>query len=404
MKKIILVVIDGLADSPVPKLGNKTPLEAARTPNMDSLMRSGDCGLVSPFWFKSQKYPCSDTAHLALLGYDPRSYYLGRGPYEVAGIGLDLKEGDVALRANFGTVSEDLRIIDRRAGRIRETMPLIKSIQGISVKGIKFIIKKSYGHRAGLIMRGKNLSSSISDGDPHEPGAEISKVVPLDKSRRSAFTAEALNLYLEKTHNILKECSLNKQRRKQGKLEANYLLVRGAGKMKKTPSFKKKHGLKAACIAGGGLYKGIGKILGMDVVEVKGATGLPNTDLKRKFLTAKSLLKKYDFIFCHIKAPDNFAEDGDFAGKKRFIEKIDMNMKPLLELSHALVALTGDHATCSLLKRHCLELVPFFISGSGENGKKGKFSESGCRNGKLGKIRQIKLMSVIKKYASKIEK
>jgi len=210
MKKIILVVADGLADSPVPQLGNKTPLEAAETPNLDLLAGSGVRGLVLPFLLKSQEYPCSDTAHLALLGYDPKLYYLGRGPYEVAGIGIKLKEGDIAFRANFGTVDESLKVVDRRAGRMKETGPLVKMLQGISIDGVRFVIKKSYGHRAGLVMRGKNLSPCISDGDPHETGASISPIVPLDKSKEARFTAKALNSYLEKTHDIFKNCSLNR--------------------------------------------------------------------------------------------------------------------------------------------------------------------------------------------------
>jgi 2,3-bisphosphoglycerate-independent phosphoglycerate mutase len=335
---------------------------------------------------------------LALLGYKPQEYYLGRGPYETAGIGMELKKGDVALRVNFATVSKDLKVIDRRAGRISKTESLIKALQGIEIQGIKFLIKKSYGHRAGLILRslkpGLNLSAKISDGDPHKIGVKIKKIIATDKTPQAEFTAEVLNKYLEKTHRVLKEHPLNKKRGKRELLPANYLLVRGAGEMRKTPTFKEKHNLRACCIAGGGLYKGIGKILGMDLIKVKGATGLPTTNLKGKFLAARNALKKYDFIFLHIKATDNLAEDGNFQGKKKFIEKIDKDIKTLLKLKNTLMVITADHSTCCSIKRHCLEPVPILIFGGGRD-RVQQFSEKACREGRLGRIKQMEVMKTL---------
>jgi len=391
MKKILLVIIDGLGDKPIPQLKNKTPLEAAKTQNLDKLTQKGLCGLVSPFLFSRQEYPPSDTAHLALLGYDPEVYYLGRGPYELAGISVALQKGDVALRANFATVDKNLKVIDRRAGRISKTQPLVNALAKIKrINRLKFIIKKSYGHRAGLILRGNNLSAKISDGDPHRVGAKVKKILPLDKSPKAKFTANVLNKYLEKAHQVLRKANS----------PANYLLVRGAGQMRETSSFKQKYGLRAACIAGGTLYKGIGKILGMNLIKVKGATGFANTNLKGKILAAKNALKKYDFIFLHIKATDSLAEDGNFKGKKEFIEKIDKNLKPLLNLKNALIVITADHSTCSNLKRHCTEPIPILINGNGKDGVQ-KFSEKACQKGKLGKFSQLELMPKILKYAKK---
>jgi len=395
VKKIILVVIDGLGDRPIPALKNKTPLEAAFTPNLDFLAQNGVCGMIETFWFPEQKYPHSDTAHLALLGYNPEVYYLGRGPYEVTGIGMDLKKGDVALRANFGTIDKNLKIIDRRAGRISQTQPLVRALARIKeINRVRFLIKKSYGHRAGLILRGKNLSAEISDGDSKVTGVRPLSILPKRKSKEAIFTARVLNKFLEKAHQILKDHPLNKQREKQGKLPANFLLVRGAGQMKETPAFRKKYRLRAACIAGGGLYKGIGKILGMDLIKVKGATGFSDTNLKGKILAAKKNLKKYDFIFLHIKAADNLAEDGNFRGKKEFIERIDKNIESLLNLKNTLIVVTADHSTCCSLKRHCLEPVPILIFGNGRD-KVSQFSEKACQKGKLGKIKQLNLMSKI---------
>ena len=401
--KTLLVIIDGLSEKSIAKLGGKTPLEKAKTPNLDFLAKNGICGQISPFWFKKQKYPRSDTAHLALLGYDPKLFYLGRGPYEVAGIGMDFKKRDVALRANFGTVDKNLKIIDRRAGRISGTEPLINALSKIKkIKNIRFFIKKSYGHRAGLILRGKNLSDKISDGDPHKINIKVRKIVPLNRSFQAKFTAEVLNQYLEKCSEILNNHPLNKKRRKEGKPSANYLLLRGAGKFKETPSFRKKHKLKAACIAGGDLYRGIAKILGMDLIKVKGADGSPNTNLKGKFSAAKRILsgKRYNFIFLHIKATDNLAEDGNYIGKKNFIEKIDKAVKSVFDLKNTLIVVTADHSTCSNLKRHCLEPVPVLMFGKRKD-KVDCFSEKACRKGDLGKIKGIDLMKTIFKLEGK---
>ncbi len=403
--KILLIIIDGLGDRPISQLGNKTPLEAAKTPNLDRLVQDGISGLMEPFLFLGQKKPESDTSHLAVFGYDPKIFYLGRGPYEAAGIGINLKEGDLALRANFGTCDENLKIIDRRAGRIEETQPLIESLSGQEIDGIKFLIKKSYGHRAVLVLRGKNLSADISDGDPHKVGEIVFKIFPFlsgkcgQKERKKAqFTAKILNKFLEKSHQILKNHPLNKKRAKNGQLPANYLLVRGAGFFKKTPSFKEEYGLKACCIAGGALYKGIAKILRMNLVTVKGANGLVNTNLKGKILSAKKALGKYDFVFLHIKAADSLAEDGNFLGKKAFIERIDRTFKPLFGFKNTLIVVTADHSTCSDLKGHCLESVPVLIFGAEKDTIK-RFSEKACRKGKLGLFSQLKLMSKILEYA-----
>ena len=392
--KILLVIIDGLGDRPISALGNKTPLEAAKTPNLDFFAKNGICGQVKPFLFPREKTPTSEGAHIALFGY--QRYFLGRGPYEVAGIGMKMKKGDIAFRVNFATVNSNLKIIDRRAGRISDTKSLIKSLSGITIDGIKFLVKESYGHRLGLIMRGKGLSMKISDGDPKKVGVKSKKIIPLNKSKQAKFTADVLNKFLNRTYEILKKHSLNKKRIKKGKLPANYLLIRGAGIYKESPSFKKKYNLKACCIAGGGLYKGVAKILGMDIIKVKGATGFANTNLKGKFLAAKKAFKKYNFVFCHIKATDTFGHDGDFIGKKEFIEKTDKSLKSLLKLKNTLIVVTADHSTPCELKDHSADFIPFLIYK--KNIKKGQvkeFSEKACQKGKLGKIKQTNLMKKI---------
>ena len=397
-KKIILIVIDGLGDEPISQLSNKTPLEAAKTPNLDFLAKNGICGLILP-WREKNKLPTSEDTHLALFGYDPKIANPGRGVLEVLGIGVQspkILKDDVCFRGNFATVDENLMIIDRRAGRIEKTELLIEELNEIKIEGAKIIIKKAFGHRIGIILRGKNLSEKITSNDPKKVGVKVLKILPTEK--KAKLTAEILNEFLEKAQTILKNHSLNKKRKKEGKLPANYILLRGAGKLKKIKSFKKKYGLKSAFIAGGTLYKGIGKYLGMEEIKVKGADGTIKTNLKGKILAAKKSLRKYDFIFLHIKAADSLAEDGNFLGKKEFIEKLDKNLEPILRLKDVLIVVTGDHSTCSLLKSHCIIPIPILIFGTGRD-KIEKFSEKDCKNGKLGKIKQIDLMKKFLKYA-----
>ena len=396
--KIILVVIDGLADKRIKDLDNKTPLEAANTPNMDKMAKSGLTGQVFPF-IEKDKLPTSEDAHLALLGYDPENDNPGRGVFEVAGIGMDIKAGDVALRGNFATLGLDGLILDRRAGRIEETEELIEAISNIKIRGVESFIKKAVSHRIGIIMRGKGLSSKISSGDPKKEGAAPLKIMPRDNSQEAVFTAEVLNEFLEKSYDILKNHPKNKQKQ----LPANYILVRGAGTPKNITSFSKKYGLKAAFVAGGALYKGIARILDMEEIKVEGANGLPGTNLSGKILAAKNALKEYDFVFCHIKAADNLAEDGKFKEKKELIERIDQSFGPFLDLKNTTIAVTADHATCSESKSHCLESVPLLIYNSEiKNDNRVKFSEASCKEGELKGIEQIDLMEIILTIAKKI--
>jgi len=408
MKKLLLIVMDGLGEKPLSVLGDKTPLGKANTPNLDHLAKEGICGEISPFWFPSQGYPRSDTAHLGLFGYDPHEYYLNRGPYEATGIGVELKEGDIALRANFGTVDEDLKVVDRRAGRISETESLVKSLSEIKdIEGVEFLITKSWGHRAILVMRGDNLSSKIEDPDPHKIGLKVGDVKASEKE--AEFTSHVLTEYLKKAHEILKNHPLNKKRKEDGELVANYLLLRGAGEMEKTPSFKERYGLNSACIAGGALYKGIARIVGMDLINVEGADGSANTNIKGKFQKAKEILnnegefkdKEYNFIFLHIKATDCLAEDGDYEGKKNFIERIDKEITPLFELQNSLIAITADHCTCCDLKRHCVGEVPLLISGDGKDSVE-NFSEKTCKEGGIGRIESLNFMKKFIELSKKI--
>lgn len=394
MKKILLMVIDGLGDEKIPQLKWKTPLEAAKKPNLNFLAKNGICGLVEP-WVEKGKLPTSEDCHLALFGFNPKTKNPGRGVLEVLGIGEKILKNDICFRGNFATVDKNLIIIDRRAGRIEKTETLLEALNKIKVKGAKIIIKKAFGHRFGLILRGKQLSEKVTSNDPKKVGEKVLKIFGRGKAKK---TAKILNDFLEKAHFLLENHPLNKKRKKEGKILANYLLLRGAGRFKEIETFEQKYNLKSAFVAGGTLYKGIGRYLGMVEIRVKGANGLPTTNLRGKFLAVKKAFKKYQFLFLHIKAPDNLAEDGNFLGKKEFIEKIDRELKVLFDLENVLIVITGDHSTSSLAKSHFLGPIPILIFGSGKDRVK-EFSEEKCQNGKLGKILQLNLMTKILKYA-----
>lgn len=394
MNKAILIICDGLSDRPIEELGGKTPLEAAVKPNLDELAKRGVNGLMHTIDVGIR--PGSDVAHLSIFGYDPYKDYTGRGPFEVAGLGMDFQAGDIAFRGNFATVDENLIITDRRAGRIDQTNSLIEALSKIKVPKAKFFLKKGVGHRVGVILKGSNLSAKVSDNDPHLVALQVQKVYPLDNKLNSKRTAKIVNEFLEKAHQILSAHPLNQKRIQQGLPPANYLLLRGAGKIPSLTPFSQKYQLTSACIAGAGLYKGIGKILGMKIINIKKATGRQDSDLKAKIKTAIKALKNYDFIFVHIKAADSLAEDGDFLGKKNFIEKIDQAVAPLLKLKNTFIIITADHTTSSTLKIHTSDPVPVLISGPGvRTDHITSFGERAAASGKLGFIKGEHLIRII---------
>ncbi len=384
MKKIIFIVLDGLGDEPIPEFEGKTPLEEAETSNLDKMAEKGVCFSVEPFHPRTA-IPTSEGGHFSLFGYNPQEYGIARGVFTAKGAGLKVEKGDVALRGNFSTVDENMNMIDRRAGRIKETQPLIDELNGMVIEGVEFLIKSAREHRIGIVLKGKGLSSNISDGDSHygEMGKKARKIEPLDESKEAGFTSEVLNKFLDRSRKILKNHPLNKKR----KLPANYILTRGASSLAGIPSFKEKYGLSAFCVAGKILYQQIAELLGMDLVKVEGATGLPDTNLKGKFEAVLENIPEYDFAFLHIKATDSLAEDGDFRGKKEFIEKADKEIGSLLELENVLIIVTADHSTCSLLKRHCKRPFPLLIYGDGKGSLEG-FSEKACKE----KIGQMEVM------------
>jgi 2,3-bisphosphoglycerate-independent phosphoglycerate mutase len=394
MSKFVLVICDGMGDLPIASFGNQTPLEKAETPNMDFLSKKGINGII--YVLGKGVRPNSDEAHLTLFGYNLETDYPGRGPIEAAGLGIKLEEGDIAIRGNLATVDEKLRVLDRRAGRIGNSSDFVNELNGMEIDGVRFVVKPGTGHRLAIVMKGKGLSDKISNSDVHYVTEDkvvsdwenriANEIEALDGSQEAQFTARVLEEFLKRSHRILERNQLNQKRKEQNLPKGNYILTRGPGYFKALPGFESKYGLKAACVAGAGLYKGLGRIAGMDIIEAKGATGMPDTDLSSKVEAAKNALNNHDFVFLHIKATDIFGENGDCEGKKAFIEKIDQSFSDLKNLEAA-IAITADHSTPCSLKDHSEDPVPLLIYKKGlEADPVEKFGERYTKDGKLGEI------------------
>ncbi|HHF98954.1 MAG TPA: 2,3-bisphosphoglycerate-independent phosphoglycerate mutase [Candidatus Aerophobetes bacterium] len=392
-RKVFFVVADGMGDRAVKN--GKTPLQLARKKFLDELAAEGSTGIMSTIG--PGIVPGSDTAHLALFGYDPSLYYKGRGPFEALGVGLELREGDVAFRCNFATVDENFQVIDRRAGRLKdEGAVLAKSLQGIKIDGVEVIFASSTEHRGVLILRGEGLSPAVSDTDPHSPQRiPPLESKPLDTTPEAKKTASIVNKFVRKSWEILRLHPLNKEREKEGRLPANILLTRGAGIYQKVKSLGEKYGITSCCIAGSALYKGVARYVGMDVLSVEGATGRIDTDIEAKANAAKKALEKYDFIFIHVKGADNASHDGDLEKKLLMIGKID-RLAGMLKDEDALLVITADHSTPISVKRHSADPVPVLIYGKGvRKDKVTSFDEVSVAYGCLGYLTGIGLHNTV---------
>ncbi len=396
--KAVLLIIDGLGDLPTPK----TSLQAAKKPNLDRLAKMGCSGLmstISPFIVAG-----SDTSHLNLLGYDPKTYYGGRGPLEALGLGMDLRDGDVAFRANFATIKDGV-VTDRRAGRI-DTKTAAQLAKGLSMtlsNGIEAIFKSSVEHRGALILRGYGLSEKITPTDPHGSMEFVQSKALTASAQR---TADAVNEFTEKAFQILSAAPENKGREKP----ANILLLRGAGMFKKVPTFTERFGIKGACVAGGALYKGVARFIGMDVIEVPGATSDAKTDLKGKAEATLKALETHDFVLMHVKGCDSAGHDGDFQAKKKMVERIDKEAMPILMKALAAGKITAlivsaDHSTPCIRKAHSGHDVPVVVYGKNERvDLVKKFDEMSAMQGGLGHIKGKHMMPMILNLLSKAEK
>ena len=422
--KALLLICDGMADRPVHELANKTPLEIANKPNMDWLAKHGICGIMDTI--APGVPPGSDTAHLAILGYDPYEVYTGRGPFEAAGAGIDLKPGDVAFRANYATVDRNMVITDRRAGRIQGTEPLADAISRIKLSDAKFVFKSTVGHRATLVLKGEGLSHEVSDTDPHDVGKKPLPVRPLLKEEESAGpsypiiaggmrkyvirrnramkTAKILNEFSKKAHEVLKTHPLNLEREKQGLPPANYVLLRGGGIVPKLKPFQEKFSIKGGCVAAAALVKGVCRLAGMTVVDVPGADGSVRTDLDAKAGAALKLLEDHDLVLLHVKGFDEAGHDGNARAKIELIERTDSMLGKFIDAVD-IITVAVDHTTPVSLKNHSGDPVPVLIYGPGvRTDDVQTFGERAVARGGLGRIRGKDLMPIIIDLIGKSEK
>lgn len=403
-KKILMIILDGLADRPVTELGNRTPLQAASKPNLNWFAEHGKCGLMDPI--APGVRPGSDTSHLALLGYDPDEVYTGRGPFEAVGVGLSLQEGDVAFRCNFGTIDENGIIKDRRAGRIREgTSQIAKDLDGLEIGGLKVMFKEGTEHRAALVLRGEGLSPEVTDVDPHAVDVKYDVCKPLTPDAQR--TADIVNGFVEESRKILENHEVNRKRVEEGKLPANIILPRGSGVFAPIQTLEAKYRLKCAAIGGVTLVRGICKVVGMDVLNVKGATGGLDTDMNAKGKKALEALGSYDFVFMNIKAGDICSHDGRSDKKVEIVERIDQMMGHIKEgyPEDAVMAVTSDHTTPVSVRDHTGDPVPVLIYGKGVRfDQVADFNEISVAQGILGRIRGADLLPILLNLSDRAEK
>ena len=402
--KILMFIFDGLGDRPVTELGHKTPLEAAPKPALDWFASNGVNGLLDPI--APGVRPGSDTSHLALLGYDPFEVYTGRGPFEAAGVGIEVRKGDIAFRGNFVTVDDANRIVDRRAGRIREgTAELAAALDGMKLGRVVAHFRAGTDHRAALVLRGKGLSPNVGDTDPHEVGAEILEAKPTEGKAKA--TAKAVNAFTREARERLEDHPVNRARVAKGEPPANGVVLRGAGIVPHLPSVAERYGLKAAGIAGVALIKGICRAVGIEVLDVRGATGGLDTDMIGKADAALRALGSHDFVLVNVKAADLCGHDGNASEKIRAIERIDGMMAHLKAQlpGDAVIALTADHSTPVALKDHSGDPVPVTIFGDGVHvDDVSRFDERSAAKGGLGRIRGLDLMPILLSHANRAKK
>jgi 2,3-bisphosphoglycerate-independent phosphoglycerate mutase len=404
-KKILIIVMDGLGDRGCKELNGLTPLQATDTPNLDWFTKNGIAGTCDTVDIGMR--PGSDTSHLSILGYDTLEVYTGRGPFEAAGIGLIGKYGDVAFRCNFSTCDENMNITDRRAGRIDkpDTTDLINSLKGMRIDGIEIIIKESTEHRAALILRGPGLSPEVTDVDPHAEGP-VSK--SKGKTQEAEFTANILNRFVKEAHEILKDHPVNKKRIAEGLPPANIILPRGAGSFPNIQSFPEKYNIKAACVAGVGMIKGICGVCGLDVIDLPSdCTGGYSSNFISKAKVAMEALKEYDFILMNVKAPDVCGHDKDPKRKCEVVRRLDEMAGYIRDnfRDDLVIVLTADHSTPCSLGDHSGDPVPITVYTQGNvKDDAAEFSESGCAHGRIGRIRGKYIVPMCMDLADRVDK
>ena len=367
--KYIVLVGDGMADYPIKELGDRTPLEVARTTNMDFIAQHGRLGRIKTI--PDKMAPASDVANISILGYDPARYYTGRGPLEAANLGIDLERQDVAFRCNLITASADT-LVDYSAGHIssKEAAILIKFIdQKLGTNKIKFYPGVSYRHVMVVKRGAQDRLQDLQCKPPHDITEQrISKNLPKGKN------ADSLIKLMQDSRKILENHEINLVRIDLKENPGNMIWLWGQGKKPSMPKFSEKYGLSGSVISAVDLIKGLGKILGLEVINVPGATGYYDTDYKGKANAALKALEEKDFVFLHVEAPDEAGHNGDLREKITAIERFDnlvvgTILKAFKRRKNFRILVLPDHATPISVKTHTCDIVCFGIFGKGIVGR-----------------------------------
>ncbi len=388
--RIVLLVLDGLGDLPHPAIGLRTPLEAARTPNLDAIAPAAALGRILPV--APGVTPGSGPGHLALFGYDPIETEVGRGVLEALGAGIELKKGDVAARANFCSVGPDGVVTDRRAGRIasEECARLVARLQReiARLEDVELILQAGRGHRFVVVLRGPGLGDGVSDADPHHEGARIPHAEPrAGAGAAAAKSARIVNAFVERAAAALKS-----------EHPANAVLLRGLSARPHLPGYAERFRLRAAAIAAYPMYRGVAQLAGMSVLPVGDTPAAA-------FAAAGERWSEFDFFFIHIKATDMAGEDGDFKAKVAAIETVDQALPALLSLKPDVLCVTGDHSTPVLVKGHSWHPVPVLVHARwcGADAAP-RFNEKSARTGSLGTFASRDLMAILLANAGRLDK
>jgi len=380
--KIVLLVIDGLGGLPHPETG-RTELEAAHTPNLDALARQGNLGLSIPV--APGITPGSGPGHLALFGYDPFRYTVGRGVLEALGIDFPLEEGDVAARGNFCTVDGQGLITDRRAGRIstEECARLCARLRDISLPGVRLFVEPVREHRFLLVLRGEGLSDRLTETDPQRVGLAPLPVKALEPE--AELTARLANAFVEEA-----------RRRLADSHPANMLLLRGFAKRPSLPQMGEVFKLRAAAIAVYPMYRGLARLVGM--------TPIPTGEtIREELATLRDHYRDYDFFYIHYKKTDTAGEDRDFQRKVAAIEELDAALPALLALAPDVIMITGDHSTPATYGSHSWHPVPFlFYSRWCRPDGLEHFDEEHCRRGSLGTFPAVQALPLALAHAGRL--
>ncbi len=384
--KMVVLSCDGLGDAPFHE--GKTALEAAHTPNLDTLAQRSALGLadiVGP-----GITPGSGPGHLAIFGYDPLTVQVGRGVLSALGIDFPLQPDDIAARGNFATMDRDTGVIvDRRAGRIptEECMRLTERLQREipEIDGVQIFVRPEKKHRFVLVLRGEGLDPAVTDTDPQQPG--LPPLEPQPQKPDAEKTAGILREFTRRAYAVLRD-----------EPHANAVLLRGLDRRPDLPRFPDLYRLRAVGIAAYPMYRGLARLVGMEVIAA-------GEQVHQTFLEVQKHWDAYDYFFVHVKKTDSAGEDGDFEGKVRVLEEVDRALPILMGLNPDVLVVTGDHSTPAVLRSHSWHPVPFLLhSRYARFDATLRFTEMDCARGSLGRFPMRYAMAMILANAGRLKK